>query len=163
MWQRLCVDLRPLNSRVIKQKYPFLIIKDCLSKTGGKYVFTFLDLLDGFHQMKVYVDDTKYFAFATPEEQYEYQCLSFEYSEAPAEFQKRILQIFEPLIRTEKVIVHIDNILNATETVKENLEILKKIMIKLKQFNFKLNFRKCKFLNRDIEFLGYRLRITESL
>ena len=37
---RLCVDLRPLNSRVIKQKYPFPIIEDCLSRIGGKYVFT---------------------------------------------------------------------------------------------------------------------------
>lgn len=28
---RLCVDLRPLNSRVIKQKYPFPLIEDCLA------------------------------------------------------------------------------------------------------------------------------------
>lgn len=26
---RLCVDLRPLNSRVLKQKYPFPLIEDC--------------------------------------------------------------------------------------------------------------------------------------
>ncbi|KMQ82635.1 blastopia polyprotein, partial [Lasius niger] len=27
---RLCVDLRPLNSRVVKQKYPFPIVEECL-------------------------------------------------------------------------------------------------------------------------------------
>lgn len=29
---RLCVDLRPLNCRVEKQKYPFPIIEDCLAR-----------------------------------------------------------------------------------------------------------------------------------
>lgn len=29
---RLCVDLRPLNSRVKKQKFPFPIIEDCLTR-----------------------------------------------------------------------------------------------------------------------------------
>lgn len=28
---RLCVNLRPLNSRVIKQKYPFPLIENCLA------------------------------------------------------------------------------------------------------------------------------------
>lgn len=28
---RLCIDLRPLNDRVIKQKYPFPLIEDCIS------------------------------------------------------------------------------------------------------------------------------------
>lgn len=46
---RLCVDLRPLNARVHKQKYPFLLIEDCLARLGNKSVFTLLDLKDGFH------------------------------------------------------------------------------------------------------------------
>lgn len=29
---RLCVDLRPLNARVIKQKYPFPLIEDCIAR-----------------------------------------------------------------------------------------------------------------------------------
>jgi len=33
---RLCVDLRPLNDKVVKQKYPFPIIEDILSKLNKK-------------------------------------------------------------------------------------------------------------------------------
>lgn len=62
---RLCVDLRPLNSRVIKQKYPFPIIEECLSRLHNKRVFTLLDLKDSFHQIRVHDNSTKYFAFAT--------------------------------------------------------------------------------------------------
>lgn len=50
----LCVDLRPLNERVSKQKYPFLFIKDCLMKISNKNVFSLLDLKDGFHNIKIY-------------------------------------------------------------------------------------------------------------
>lgn len=49
---RLCVDLRPLNARVAKQKYPFPLIEDCLARLSNKKIFTLLDLKDGFHQIK---------------------------------------------------------------------------------------------------------------
>lgn len=52
---RLCIDLRPLNERVHKQKYPFPIIEDILSRIGNKSVFTLLDLKDSFHQLKVQI------------------------------------------------------------------------------------------------------------
>ncbi|KMQ88874.1 hypothetical protein RF55_11569 [Lasius niger] len=46
---RLCVDLRPLNDRVIKQRYPFPLIEDCLARLSNKKIFTLLDIKDGFH------------------------------------------------------------------------------------------------------------------
>lgn len=69
---RLCIDLRLLNSRVIKQKYQFPRIEDCLAGLANKSIFSLLDLKDGFHQIKVHPEDTKYFAFATPDGQFEY-------------------------------------------------------------------------------------------
>ncbi|XP_066597475.1 uncharacterized protein [Prorops nasuta] len=69
---RLCVDLRPLNSRVYRQHYPFPVIEDFLSRLNGKSAFSLLEMKDGFHQIKLHPDSTKYFAFATPDAQYEY-------------------------------------------------------------------------------------------
>lgn len=90
---RFCVDLRPLNSRVLKQKYLCPVIKDCLSQLSGKLVFLLLNLEDSFYQIYVHKDSTKYFAFATPDGQYEFKCLPFGFSEAPVVFQKRLIQI----------------------------------------------------------------------
>lgn len=87
------------KTRVIKQKYPFPLIEDCLARLGDKSVFTLLDLKDGFHQIKVHSNSTKYFSFATLDGQFEFVKLSFDYSEAPAEFQKPIIQILQHLIR----------------------------------------------------------------
>ena len=108
---RLCVDLRPLNRRVIKQKYPFPVIEDCVSRLGNKSVFTLLDLKDGFHNIKLHPEVTKYFAFATPDGQFEYTRLPFGFCESPAEFQKRLVHILQPFIRNDTAIVYIDDIL----------------------------------------------------
>jgi len=151
----MCVDLRPLNSRIVKQKYPFPNIEDCISRLYNKSVFTLLDLKDSFHQIRVHENSTKYFSFATPEGQFEYNYLPFGYSEAPAEFQKRILQILNPLVRQEKLIVYMDDILIPTETVEENLLLVEEVLTSLKKYKFEVNHSKCQFLKSRIEFLGY--------
>jgi len=103
---RLCVDLRPLNNRIHKQKFPFPLIEDCLTQLSNKSVFSLLYLKDSFHQIKVEDGSTKYFAFAMPDGQFEYNYLPFDYAEAPAEFQKRLLQVLQPLVRGDKIIVY---------------------------------------------------------
>lgn len=129
---RLCVDLRPLNARILKQKYLFPLIEDCFAQLSDRSVFTLLDFKDGFHQIKVNPQHTKYFSFATPDGQFEYVRLPFGFSEAPAEFQKRVVQVLQPLIRQDKVLVYIDDILIATRSVKENLKVLKEVLLILK-------------------------------
>jgi len=64
----MCVDLRPLNQRIFTQKYPFPLVEDQLN---GKRYYTKLDLRDGYHQIDIHPDDTKFFAFATPYGQFE--------------------------------------------------------------------------------------------
>ncbi|XP_025160298.1 uncharacterized protein LOC112589822 [Harpegnathos saltator] len=130
---RLYVDLRPLNSRVEKQKYTFPLIEDCLAKLANKSIFTLLDIKDGFHHIKIDERDTKYFAFGTPDGQYEYKRLPFGYSEAPAEDFKR-------------------------DNIAEHLEVIGEVLIILKQYKFELNYDKCLFLRKEIEFLGYIVR-----
>lgn len=151
-----------------KQKFP--LIEECLLRLRGKSVFTLLDFKDSFHQIRIYEDSRKYFAFATPDGQFEYTCLPFGFCEFPAEFQKRFIQILNPLIRNNKILIYIHDMLIGTETIDQNLEILKEILIVLKKYGFKkygfkLNY-KCQFFKKAIEFLGYMLsdwKITLSL
>lgn len=128
---RLCVDLRPLNARVSKQKYPFPLIEDCLARLSNKRIFSLLDLKDGFHQIKDHPDYTKYFAFATPDGQFEFNRLPFGYCEAPAEFQKRLIHIFQTLTREDEIIVYIDDIFISSVTVEENFNTSKQVLLLL--------------------------------
>ncbi|XP_011858461.1 PREDICTED: uncharacterized protein K02A2.6-like [Vollenhovia emeryi] len=136
---RLCVDLRPLNERVVKRKFPFPLIEDCLSRLGDKSVFSLLDLKDGFYQLKVHPDYTKFFSFATPDGQYEYLRLPFGFCEAPAEFQKRLLFILRSFIKEDKILVYLDDIFIPSSSVQENLDVLKQVLLTLKSYASPLN------------------------
>lgn len=76
-------------------------------------------------------------------------------SEAPAEFQKRVVHLLQPLIREDSVIVYIDDIMIATDTVDSNLSVLWQVLVLLGRYGFELNLDKCQFLKKTIEFLGY--------
>lgn len=51
--------------------------------------------------------------------------------------------------------VYIDDVLIPSESVEQNLEILKEVLEILRQYEFELNYTKCSFLKKRIEFLGY--------
>lgn len=88
----------------------------------------------------------------SPDGQFELNRLPFGFCEAPAKFQKRIINILQPLIRDGKILIYIDDIIIATQSVEANLEILREVLIILKQYDFELNLSKCKFLKREIEY-----------
>jgi len=87
----------------------------------------FLDLKDSFHQIKVHENSTKYFSLVTPDGQFEYTYLSFGYCKVPTEFQKWLIQILNPLIYRDTVIVYINDVLIPSETIEQNLEIFKEV------------------------------------
>lgn len=62
-----------------------------------------------------------------------------------------------PLVQEDKVLVYIDDILIPSETVEENLSVLKRVLTILKSYGFELNISKCQFLRKRIEFLGYQI------
>lgn len=131
---RMCVDLRPLNDRVHIQKYPFPNIEDHLSNLHGKSVFTTLDLRDGFYQISVAEEDRKFLAFSTPEGHYEFNRLPFGYANSPAEFQGDIFFVFAKMINEKKILVYLDDLMIATNSCEENLNILRETLITLKKF-----------------------------
>lgn len=118
-------------------------------------MFTLIDLKDGFHLIKIHPDSTKYFSFATSDDQYEYLRLPFGYCESPAEFKKKVYHILQPLIREDKVLVYIDDILIPSESVEKNLIVVKQTLLLLREYEFVVNFEKSQFLKQSIKFLGY--------
>jgi len=81
--------------------------------------------------------------------------LPFGFCESPAEFQKRLFQVLQPFIREDRILVYIDDVLIPTVTVEENLATIKDVLLRLKQYGFQLNYKKCQFLKKSMEFLGY--------
>ena len=111
---RLCVVYRELNKITIKDNFPTPLIKDHLDQLKEKKYFTNLDLKNGFHHIKMSEPSIKYPRFLTPLGPFEYLKMHFGLTNAPRLFQRYLNSIFDPLIRTRKIVLYLDDILIAT-------------------------------------------------
>ena len=62
---RMCVDYRALNTRTVRDRYPLPSIQSILSTLGGSTVFSKIDLVSGFHQIRIQDEDIEKTAFNT--------------------------------------------------------------------------------------------------
>lgn len=63
--------------------------------------------------------------------------------------------VFKDLIRAGRLLVYLDDLLIATETVEENLEIIELVLVACNKNLLELRQDKCIFLQSKITYLGY--------
>ncbi|KAK9739910.1 Retroviral aspartyl protease [Popillia japonica] len=154
---RLCIDFRELNKYAIKDRYPLPLIDDQLDKLKDKKVFTKLDLRSAFHHVKLTENSCKYTAFVTCFGQFEYTKLPFGFCNSPSIFSRYINLLFKKLLRDNEICIFLDDILIATQTVEENLDILKKVLNIMAENCLQLRLDKCYFGMYSINYLGYTI------
>jgi hypothetical protein len=74
---RMCVDYRSLNDVTIKNKYPLPRIEDFFYHMRGARVFSKIDLMLGYQQMKIRPSDIPKMNFSTRYGLYEFIVMSF--------------------------------------------------------------------------------------
>ncbi|GFT92200.1 retrovirus-related Pol polyprotein from transposon 297 [Trichonephila clavipes] len=100
-------------------------------------------------------NSTKYTSFVTHEGQYEFLRVPFGLSNSPSVFQRFIYTAFRKLIRDNILIVYMDDLLIPSQDEAEGLNKLRLVLQTAADFGLELNLKKCNFLQRKIEFLGY--------
>lgn len=152
---RMCVDFRQLNKNTAKLNYPIPLIDDLLERLNNKKFFSKLDLKNAFFHVSMNEESVKYTSFITPLGQFEFLKMPFGLKNAPSTFQMFINKVFNDLVRQGKVIIYLDDIMIATENINDHLEILSMVLVKLVENNLELRIDKCRFLEKEIEYLGY--------
>lgn len=154
---RLCVDYRELNSITVKDNFPTPLIDDHLDRLRNKKYFSTLDLKNGFYHVRMDENSIKYTSFITPLGQFEFLRMPFGLANSPRVFQRYTNEVFRELIDSDKILLYLDDILIATETIEDHLETLSSVF-KIAASN-KLIFRldKCSFLSSEITYLGYKI------
>jgi len=81
--------------------------------------------------------------------------MPFGLSNAPRVFQRFIHSVFAPLIRENRILLYLDDILVATENVSEHIEILREVFELSARYRLQFRLDKCYFTQTEIRYLGY--------
>ena len=93
----ICVDYRALNRDTVPDKYPIPRIDELIDRVGRckAKVFSALDLMKGYHQVKVKSEDKQKTAFVCHQGLYQYRRMPFGLTNVPATFQQLIDKLFD--------------------------------------------------------------------
>ncbi|GKT36237.1 Retrovirus-related Pol polyprotein from transposon 297, partial [Aduncisulcus paluster] len=153
---RLCVDYRPLN-RVTKGMGQVLpVIDDLFQLMGGTRFYAVLDLTRGYWQVEVEESSKKYTSFVTQFGQYEFNRLPFGLKNAPPFFQECMNRVLYGLIGMV-CCVYLDDIIVFSDSVPGLLVSLFAVLVRLDQFNLKVNLDKTVIGAKEVEFLGFMI------
>ena len=152
---RVCIDYRPLNKVILKDKFPFPLIEDLLDKLKDALIFSTIDLKNGFFHVEVDEHSRKYTSFVTHDGQFQFLRTPFGLCKSPSVFQRFMNRIFQPLINAGVIAVYFDDLIILAQNYEEAVERLALVLNTASEYGLELNLKKCKFLKRRIEYLGH--------
>ena len=149
---RPVVDYRELNKFTVPDRFPMPILSEVLLNLGNAKYFSSIDLKSGFWQIPL-ADETKELtAFSTPEGHFQFKVMPFGLRNAPVTFSRLMGYVFRNL---KGVQIYLDDIIVATSTLEEHFQLLEEVLHRLGASGLKLRLMKCKFLSRELRFLGH--------
>lgn len=149
---RICVDLTNLNESVCRERHVLPAVDHVLAQLSGATVFSKLDTISGFWQIRLAEKSRKLTTFITPVGRYCFNRLPFGITSAPEHFQRKMSQILEGL---KGVVCMMDDILIYGSTQAEHDSHLISVLDKIKASGATLNEDKCQFSKKSIKFLGH--------
>lgn len=124
---RFCVEYRHLNALTVKGKFPIPIIDQLMDELARASWFSTLDLLSGYHQVRLKSGEEYKTAFQSHHGHFEFLVMAFGLSGAPGTFQGAMNTTLAPLLR-KCAIVFFDDILIYSRSFEEHLLHLKEVL-----------------------------------
>ena len=150
---RMCLDFRGVNKLTESETCPPPSVDEALYALSQNRYFTKLDLQDGYNQIALDRRSGEITAFTSPIGRFQHVRMPFGLKNAPATFQAVMFVVLSRFIG-RCVIVYMDDIVVYSKSRKEHLEDLKDVLEVLPEAGLKLNEKKCKYSQKEVEFLG---------
>jgi hypothetical protein len=151
---RMCVDYRALNNLTIKNSYPLPRVDELFDRLQGAQFFSKIDLVSGYHQIRIAAEDVPKTAFRTRYGHYEFNVLPFGLTNAPATFMHLMHETFREYL-DDFVLVFLDDILIFSKTLADHERHVRLVMDKLRAAKLYAKESKCEFFKTEVEFLGH--------
>ena len=151
---RMCIDYRRLNSRSKRDSYNIPRMEALIDSLKGAKYFATLDLISGYHQVRVAEDHKERTAFSTPCGFYQMIKMPFGLHGAPSTFQRLMEKALDGLVM-KVCAVYLDDIVVYSDTEEGLYHNLALVFDRLRACNLRLKPKKCCFFQPSVEYLGH--------
>ena len=151
---RICIDPRPLNKALKRERYPLPTLDDVIPKLSKSKVFSKLDLSNAYWHVHLDEESSLLTTFQTPFGRYRWRRLPFGTSVSSELFQKRLDQALEGL---DGVIGVTDDVIVHGEDMEEHDRNLKALLERCRKVGIRLNKEKADLRKSEITFLGHKI------
>ena len=153
--RRLVQDYWGINKHTIKDKTPLPRIDDLIDTLAEGKIFTKMDIIWGYNNVRIKEGHEERAAFLTPRGLFEPLVMYFGLTNSPGTFMRMMSTIFRDMIREKKCVIYMDDIVfigkNREELQKytiEGLKILEKHDLYIKE-------KKCYWEVTEVPMLGH--------
>jgi hypothetical protein len=150
----LCIDFRQLNKVTVKNKYPLQRIDDLFDQLKDAKLFSNIDLMSRYHQIRIKEEDINKTAFRTSYGHYEFIVLPFGLSNAQVVFMCLMNGVFREYL-DKFGIVFLDDILVYSKSKEEHEHHLRMELQVLMGYHLYAKLSKCSFYQKKIHYLGH--------
>ena len=155
---RMCIDYRELNRKTKNQDlYMIPRIDDTLDALGGAQLFCTLDLIQGYHQVRLTDECRHKTAFLAPHmtpNLWEYVCMPFGITGGPSTFQRLMDSLLRGL-KYRTALAYLDDVIVFGKDPVEVMNRLAEVLERMRDANLKLKPSKCTFFEPETLFLGH--------
>jgi len=152
---RICGDYRPINKYIMIPQHQIPNIRQEIYKAFGTKRFINLDLANGYHNLVIDKEASEALALSTEWGLFEPKFMPEGIKSAPAEFQRIMREVFEPMKDT--VIVIWDNLLVLCDSLEDVKNKLIQVLELCDKHNIILKMSKTEIGYTSAEFFGFRV------
>jgi hypothetical protein len=150
---RIIVDFRKLNAVTISDSFPIPVISEILDALGKSTYFYTIDCASEFLQVPVKREDQVKTVFST-RGHFHYKRMPFGLKGAPATFQRLMTTVLSG-IQGIRCLVYLYDVTVFGENLGVHNERLREVSYRMRKYNLKLQPDKCKFLRKEVSYLGH--------
>ncbi|CAN6579330.1 unnamed protein product [Malus baccata var. baccata] len=151
---RVCIDYRKLNAMTRKDHFLLPFLDQMFERLAGYQFYCFLDGYSGYNQIVIAPEDQEKTTFTCPFGTFAYRRMPFGLCNAPATFQRCMVNIFSDYV--EKIIeIFMDDFSVFGNSFDHCLSNLTLILKRCVETNLVLNWEKCHFMVKQGIVLGH--------
>ena len=149
---RVCLDPKPLNKAIKRERYDIPTAADVQGRLAGKKVFTVIDMKDGYWHVCLTEESSYLCTFHTPWGRKRFLRMPFGICSASEVMQKRNEETFGDIPGVN--IIADDMIIAADNDVEHDI-IVHKVMQRAREMNVRFNKDKTQFKVAEVGYMGH--------